>query len=83
MSKQVTIQELFNEIPAEDIQFQMINNAIMAADRGSSKKAASIKIGVAEEVAMNFMDYGKKQKVGMLIMIDAEVFENARKKLLG
>lgn len=83
MTKAVTIHELFNEIPAESIQFQMINNAILSADRGSSKKAASIKVGVPEEVAANFMTFGKREKVALLIMIDAETFERARDKVLG
>jgi hypothetical protein len=81
MSKK-TIQELFNLIPAGKINFSIINNAIMQVDKGSKKKAAFIKVGVADEVAQNFLTFDKPQNVAMLVMVDNEEFERARKELL-
>jgi hypothetical protein len=75
----VTIQQLLNEIPPEEIKFQLVNHTLMEVDRGSKNKPASIKIGVPEDVAMNFMGIGGKTDIGMLILIGKESFERAKK----
>jgi len=82
MSKPVTIQQLLNEIPSENIRFQLVGNSLMEADRGSSKRPPSIRIGVEEDVAMNFMRFDSTNSdVGMLIMIKRDDFEKAKENL--
>lgn len=81
MSKKVTIQQLFNEIPSENIKFQFVNNSLLEASRETKKKPAFLKIGVAEEVAMNFLRFDGSDDIGMLVMLKRDDFEKAKERL--
>lgn len=78
MSNKVTIQQLLNEIPPENIKFQFVNNSLLEASRETKKKPAFLKIGVAEEVAMNFLRFDGSDDIGMLIMLKRDDFEKAK-----
>ena len=82
MSMPVSVHELFSHIPADSIRFKVINNSILAADRGIRKEYGSIKIAVEHNIAENFMRFDNKEQIGVLLMIERESFEKARETVL-
>jgi hypothetical protein len=77
----VTIQQLFNAIPAESIQLMVANSALLSADRGSKKKPPHIKIGVPDEIVTDAFKHPKEQSALLLITVDRDAWEAAIKKL--
>lgn len=77
----ITIRDLFNKINPEKTMFQLVTNTLMEVKRGSQNKPSSIRIGVPDEIATDLMGFGETKQVGMLIMIDREEFEQAKKNL--
>lgn len=56
----VTIQQLFNAIDPEKMNFMVANNALMALDMGNKKKPPSAQIALPAELVRNLMIGGER-----------------------
>lgn len=73
-----TIVEVLSKIDPSKISIQVVNQTVMEANKGSTKKKQPyIKVAVPDATCDNYLTFGNYKELGLLLHVDFDLWNKA------